>query len=99
MFCCNQALGGDSARTSHAPSQCPGHRLAWAGVDDLFVKRSASGRIDADEHLRVARPRQPHLNIDKRAVIERFVVLSVVECGIRPLPINVSANSHAASYD
>ena len=63
------------------------------------MKRSASSRIDADEHLRLARSRQPHLNIDKRAVIESSVALPVVESGIRPLSINVSANSHAAAYD
>lgn len=86
-------------RAPHAPSQCSGHRFAWAGVEGLFVKRSTTRRIDADKHLRFTRAREPHLDIDKRAVIESFVVRPVVECGIRPLPINVSENSHAASYD
>lgn len=35
--------------------------------------------VHAYEHLRAARSRQPHLDIHRRAVVQRFIVSSVMK--------------------
>nr|ELU0814634.1 hypothetical protein [Pseudomonas putida] len=54
----------------------------------------AARGIYADEHLRRASAGQPNLDIDKRAVIECFVMNPVMYVWVRPLPKSLPANPH-----
>ncbi|ENY75649.1 hypothetical protein C206_20826 [Pseudomonas putida TRO1] len=58
------------------------------------MKGHATRGIYPNEHLRVTRPRQSHLNINDRSILEFFVMSSVVKRWISPLPENFTANPH-----
>ncbi|AFK67201.1 hypothetical protein YSA_00781 [Pseudomonas putida ND6] len=60
------------------------------------MKGHATSRVDADEHLRLTGAREPDLNIDSGAVIELLVMGTMMKHWIRPIPKNVTSNTHAA---
>jgi len=72
------ALGSEAPRTS-PPDQGTRHRLSWTRVEGFFMQCHTAAGIHAYEHLRAARSRQPHLDIHRRAVVQRFIVSSVVK--------------------
>ncbi len=58
----------------------------------------AARGVKADEHLRIACSRQSYLNVNESPVIESFFMVPVMLGRIRPLPINVSANTNVVLH-
>ncbi|ESW36697.1 hypothetical protein O164_28340 [Pseudomonas taiwanensis SJ9] len=56
----------------------------------------SAASVHTDEHLRLTSAREPDLDINRGAVIELLVMDTMMKHWIRPIPKNITSNTHAA---
>lgn len=88
-------FNSNPAGPADAPCQRSSHRLTRARLESLLMKRRAARGVYTDEHLRVTRSRQSHLDIYERSIVECFVMSPMVKRRVSPRPKDITANSHA----
>lgn len=80
----------------HSPSQCTRHRLTRSVIESFFMKRHAGWCVNADEQLGVPRSRQPDLHLERRTVVQNFIVVTMMQLRISPIPEHIATNSHSS---